>query len=51
MDQVFSDATRPNGPSLNQVKLPKFKLKTFSGNTVGWSTAAVDKNNTHLTRI
>ena len=55
MEQVFSAATRSNARSLNQVKLPKFKLITFPGNTVEWSTftesftEAVDKNNTHLT--
>ena len=54
MEQVFSDATWPNGPSLNHVKL---KLKTFSGNTVEWNTfiesftEVVDKNNIYLTWI
>ena len=57
MEQVFSDATRSNARSLNQVKLPKFKLITFPGNTVEWNifteyfTEAVDKNNKNLTGI
>ena len=40
-----------------QVKLPKFKLITFPGNTVEWNTftesftEAVDNSNAHLTGI
>ena len=47
MGQALSSATRPSIPSLNQMKLSKYKLK--SGNHVGWKPV-VDEN-THLTAI